>query len=174
MTPPDNGSPRPTPSQQGDTSRAGQRFGRITGRRAFGSGSGQRQGTYYVSDDETGMAYSFSYADIVTEGFRTIRTGECVRFLVDLSGPTRADTSSGLISRTSKPSTNSGRTGTSTRQFLAIDACAHERMAIFTAPAAGAALSRVQIAAVLRRGGRPSSRITALWPLAPYGADRTI
>jgi len=40
-------------------------------------------GTYFVRDDETGVTYSFSYADIVTEGFRTIRTGERVRFLVN-------------------------------------------------------------------------------------------
>jgi hypothetical protein len=36
-------------------------------------------GTYFIRDDETGTIYSFSYADIVTEGFRTIRTGERVR-----------------------------------------------------------------------------------------------
>ncbi len=40
-------------------------------------------GTYFVRDDETGAIYSFNYADIVTEGFRTIRTGERVRFLGD-------------------------------------------------------------------------------------------
>jgi len=90
MTPPGTGPLRPTPSQQGETPSDGQRFGRITDRRASGSGPGQRQGTYYVRDDETGMTYSFSYADIVTEGFRTIRTGERVRFLVDPAGPTQA------------------------------------------------------------------------------------
>jgi hypothetical protein len=31
-----------------------------------------------------------SYADIVTEGFRTIRTGERVRFLADPTEPSRA------------------------------------------------------------------------------------
>ncbi|MGH3218328.1 MAG: hypothetical protein ACRDPY_06295 [Streptosporangiaceae bacterium] len=36
------------------------------------------------------MAYSFNYADVVTEGFRTIRTGERVRFLVHLGGSGRA------------------------------------------------------------------------------------
>jgi hypothetical protein len=40
-------------------------------------------GTYFVQDDVDGAIRSFSYADIVTEGFRTIRTGERVRFLVD-------------------------------------------------------------------------------------------
>jgi hypothetical protein len=29
------------------------------------------------------VTYFFSYADIVTEGFRTIRTGERIRFLTD-------------------------------------------------------------------------------------------
>jgi hypothetical protein len=33
---------------------------------------------------------SFSYADIVTEGFRTIRTGERVRFLADPADPGHA------------------------------------------------------------------------------------
>ena len=61
----------------------GQRFGRITDRHPSGSGPSGRQGTYFVRDDETGATYSFNYADIVTEGFRTIRTGERVRFLTD-------------------------------------------------------------------------------------------
>jgi hypothetical protein len=60
-----------------------QRFGRVTDRHPSGSGPGGRQGTYYVRDDETGTICSFSYADIVTEGFRTIRTGERIRFLTD-------------------------------------------------------------------------------------------
>jgi hypothetical protein len=47
-------------------------------------------GTYFVSDDETGMTRSFSYADIVTEGSRTIRTGERVRFLTDPADPAHA------------------------------------------------------------------------------------
>jgi cold shock CspA family protein len=42
-----------------------------------------RMGTYFVRDDETGATCFFDYADIVTEGFRTIRTGERVRFLPD-------------------------------------------------------------------------------------------
>ena len=61
----------------------GQRFGRITDRRPSGSGPGGRLGTYFVRDDETGTTCSFDYSDIVTEGFRTIRTGERVRFLTD-------------------------------------------------------------------------------------------
>jgi hypothetical protein len=73
-TPP---GPAPTPG------RAGQRFGRITDRQPDGSGPGARQGTYYVRDDTTGATSTFSYADIVTEGFRTIRTGERIRYLTD-------------------------------------------------------------------------------------------
>ncbi len=65
-----------------------QRFGRITDRQPSGSCPAGRQGTYFVRDDETGATYSFNYADSVTEGFRTIRTGERVRFLTD---PTAAD-----------------------------------------------------------------------------------
>jgi hypothetical protein len=37
--------------------------------------------------DETGTTCTFSYADIVTEGFRTIRTSERVRFLTDPADP---------------------------------------------------------------------------------------
>jgi hypothetical protein len=69
---------------------AGQRFGRITDRKPSGSGPGGRLGTYFVHDDETGTTCSFDYADIVTEGFRTIRTGERVRFLTDLADPGHA------------------------------------------------------------------------------------
>ncbi|MFF5213425.1 hypothetical protein [Streptosporangium sp. NPDC000396] len=61
----------------------GQRFGYIVDRMPYGSGQGGRQGTYIVRDADTGKHHSFMYADIVTEGFRTIRTGERVRFLVD-------------------------------------------------------------------------------------------
>jgi hypothetical protein len=68
----------------------GQRFGRITDRKAAGSGPDGRFGTYFVRDDETGATCSFSYADIVTEGFRTIRTGERVRFLTDPTDPDHA------------------------------------------------------------------------------------
>ena len=66
-----------------DSNVGGQRFGRIIDRQPDGSGPNGRMGTYFVRDDETETVYSFSYADIVTEGFRTIRTGERVRFLID-------------------------------------------------------------------------------------------
>ncbi|GLW10223.1 hypothetical protein Misp01_53510 [Microtetraspora sp. NBRC 13810] len=67
-----------------------QRFGYIVDRMPHGSGRGGRQGTYVVRDADTGTHHSFMYADIVTEGFRTIRTGERVRFLVDPEEPERA------------------------------------------------------------------------------------
>jgi hypothetical protein len=67
-----------------------QRFGRVTGREPSGSGPGGRMGTYFVHDDQTGDTYSFSYPDIVTEGFRTIRTGERVRFLTEAARPGHA------------------------------------------------------------------------------------
>ena len=68
---------------------AGQRFGRITSRRS-GSEFNGHPGTYLVRDDETGTTYSFGYPDIVTEGLRTIRTGERVRFLIDQAHPGHA------------------------------------------------------------------------------------
>jgi hypothetical protein len=55
-------------------------FGLIVDRRAFGGGLHGRLGTYVVQDEQDGHTYSFDYTDIVTEGFRTIRTGERVRF----------------------------------------------------------------------------------------------
>ncbi len=68
----------------------GQRFGHITDRKPSGSGLGGKMGTYFARDDESGVTCSFSYADIVTEGFRTVRTGERVRFLVDPADPGHA------------------------------------------------------------------------------------
>jgi hypothetical protein len=89
-------TPRDMPPQKrsgrevdGSASR-GQRFGRITDRQPSGSGPGGRMGVYFVLDDETGTTYSFTYADIVTEGFRTIRTGERVRFLANPAEPGHA------------------------------------------------------------------------------------
>ncbi len=74
----------------GSVADGGQRFGRVVDRRPSGSGPGGRLGTYFVRDDETGETCSFSYAEIVTEGFRTIRTGERVRFLTDPADPGHA------------------------------------------------------------------------------------
>ncbi len=89
ITPRDMPSRRPLAEPAGGAA-GGQRFGRITDRKPSGSGPGGRFGTYYVRDDETGATCSFSYADIVTEGFRTIRTGERVRFLTDPADPGHA------------------------------------------------------------------------------------
>lgn len=71
-----------------------QRFGRVVERRPHGSGFAGRMGTYVVRDDETGEDLTFSYADIVTEGFRTVRSGERVRFLLD---PVRSDVATYII-----------------------------------------------------------------------------
>ena len=78
------------PQSAASSSPGGQRFGRVTDRHPSGSGLGGRQGTYYVRDDQTGVTSSFSYAEIVTEGFRTIRTGERIRYLTDQADPTHA------------------------------------------------------------------------------------
>jgi hypothetical protein len=67
----------------------GQRFGR-TGRRSSARGADGDADSYLVRDDETGITYSFSFTDIVTEGFRAIRTGERVRFLIDPADPGHA------------------------------------------------------------------------------------
>jgi hypothetical protein len=66
------------------------RWGVIVDRHPHGSGLHGRMGTYFVRDTDTGEHYAFTYADIVTEGFRTIRTGERVRFFTDPHQPTRA------------------------------------------------------------------------------------
>lgn len=55
-------------------------YGVIVDRRVAGGGTNGKQGTYVVQDEEDGSHYSFDYTDIVSEGFRTIRTGERVRF----------------------------------------------------------------------------------------------
>ncbi len=83
-------TPRDMPPRQAPAQVGGQRFGRITDRRPSGSGPGGRMGTYFVRDDETGTTCSFDYSDIVIEGFRTIRTGERVRFLPDPADPGHA------------------------------------------------------------------------------------
>ena len=82
------GAPKDNPATA-PRRRGGQRFGRVTGRPSAG-GPGAHPGTHLVRDDETGITYSFGYADIVTEGLRTIRTGERVRFLIDHAHPGHA------------------------------------------------------------------------------------
>lgn len=51
-------------------------------------------GTYALRDSETGEDYSFSYVDIVTEGFRSLIVGERVRFLVE---PEAADVATYVV-----------------------------------------------------------------------------
>ena len=79
----------PAPRSAGDA-RTGQRFGRVSGRRHSGSEPTADPDTYRVRDDETGITYWFGYTDIVTEGLRTVRMGERVRFLVDKARPGHA------------------------------------------------------------------------------------
>lgn len=91
MTPRDAAARAGDPRFQRANAASGrQRFGRITDRQPTGSGPGGRLGTYFVRDDQTGQTCSFSYTDIVTEGFRTIRTGERVRYLTEPADPAHA------------------------------------------------------------------------------------
>ena len=90
MSTPDETATPETGGEQTGGGTGGQRFGRITDRQPSGSGPSGRMGTYFVGDDETGTVYSFDYSDIVTEGFRTIRTGERVRYLTDPANPGHA------------------------------------------------------------------------------------
>jgi hypothetical protein len=78
-------SPRP-PARHAQRTGPGPRYGHVTGP-GLASAPGHRRGAFYVRDDETGSTYSFGYADIVTEGFRSLRSGEPVRFLADPSRP---------------------------------------------------------------------------------------
>jgi hypothetical protein len=64
-----------------------QRFGHLVDRRPHGTGYGGRMGTYVARDEETGDDHTFSYIDIVTEGFRTVHVGERIRFLTDPAQP---------------------------------------------------------------------------------------
>jgi hypothetical protein len=82
-------SPRPpdrSPAAPG-RDHAGQRFGHITDHPAR---TGTQPGTHLVHDDKTGITYAFGYADIVTEGLRSLRAGERVRFLIDQARPGHA------------------------------------------------------------------------------------
>ncbi len=84
---PRNGRVKP-PSRRTPTR---QRFGHVaTGRDPSPSGRETYAGDYLVEDEETGITYTFGYADIVTEGLRTIRNGERVRFLLDDTHPGHA------------------------------------------------------------------------------------
>lgn len=76
---------------QEDTDYGPPHFGRIVDRQPFGSGLEGRLGTYVVQDEGDARTYSFDYTNIVTEGFRTIRTGERVRFHVRRQASWRAE-----------------------------------------------------------------------------------
>ena len=65
----------------------GPRHGTIVDRRPSGGGLSGALGSYIVQDDEDERYYGFDYRQIVTEGFRTIRTGERVRFHVQRRKP---------------------------------------------------------------------------------------
>lgn len=69
----------------------GPRHGTIVTRRPSGGGLSGALGSYIVRDDEDERYYGFDYRQIVTEGFRTIRTGERVRFHVSTAHPDRAE-----------------------------------------------------------------------------------
>ena len=73
----------------GTHTRTVQRFGHITSRSHATTATGH-QDTYLLQDEETGATYTFGYADIVTEGLRTARVGERVRFLIDHAHPGHA------------------------------------------------------------------------------------
>ena len=70
---------------------SGPRHGTIVDRRPSGGGLSGALGSYVVRDDEDERYYSFDYRQIVTEGFRTIRTGERVRFHLSADSPDRAE-----------------------------------------------------------------------------------
>ncbi|MDQ0787190.1 hypothetical protein [Streptomyces sp. B3I8] len=69
----------------------GPRYGTIVNRRPSGGGASGTVDTYVVRDTEQERYYSFDYRQIVTEGFRTIRTGERVRFHISPQSPDRAE-----------------------------------------------------------------------------------
>ncbi|MFF7189835.1 hypothetical protein ACFZAR_32435 [Streptomyces sp. NPDC008222] len=69
----------------------GPRNGTIVGTRPSGGGPRGVLSSYIVRDDEDERYYGFDYRHIVTEGFRTIRTGERVRFYISAESPDLAE-----------------------------------------------------------------------------------
>ncbi|MFJ1595485.1 hypothetical protein [Streptomyces sp. NPDC088261] len=67
------------------------RHGIIVDRRPTGGGLTGAVGAFIVQDEEDGRYYTFDYTAIVTEGFRTIRTGERIRFHTVAERPGRAE-----------------------------------------------------------------------------------
>jgi hypothetical protein len=86
------GTPASPPQGPGAGPRGRQRFGHVIGHRPTRGTTGVAGtgGGFLLRDDDTSITYSFGYADIVTEGLRTVRTGERVRFLIDPVRPGRA------------------------------------------------------------------------------------
>jgi hypothetical protein len=85
-----SGGSQDIPAVESGHGPGGQRFGHVTGERPLATGQGVEPGVYLVRDDSTDITYSFDHTDIVTEGFRTIRSGERVRFLIDNAHPGKA------------------------------------------------------------------------------------
>ncbi len=81
-----SGTPARPPQGPAASPRRGQRFGHVIGHRPTHGTTGTGDG-FLLRDDDTGTTYSFGYADIVTEGLRTVRAGERVRFLIDHARP---------------------------------------------------------------------------------------
>jgi hypothetical protein len=67
------------------------RNGIVVDRRQSGGGPSGTLGAYVVQDETDGHTYTFDYLQIVTEGFRTIRVGERVRFHVTPARPGSAE-----------------------------------------------------------------------------------
>ena len=67
------------------------RYGTIVDTRLSGGGPTGVLSSYVIRDDEDERYYSFDYRHIVTEGFRTIRAGEHVRFHISAESPDRAE-----------------------------------------------------------------------------------
>jgi hypothetical protein len=77
-------------SGSGSDVTGGPRHGTVVRRRQSDGGTNGALGTYVLRDEEDGRYYTFDYRQIVTEGFRTIRPGEPVRFHVDAQSPDQA------------------------------------------------------------------------------------
>lgn len=65
--------------------------GVIVDLRPSGGGPTGSLGAYVVRDEVDGHHYTFDYTQIVTEGLRTVRIGERVRFHVSADRPGQAE-----------------------------------------------------------------------------------
>jgi hypothetical protein len=82
--------PDTTTRTPGAGSRAQERFGHVTAHESAASAPGGDAGGYLVRDGETGVTYACDSIDIVTEGLRTLRPGERVRFITGPGTPGHA------------------------------------------------------------------------------------